>query len=228
MPYFESNFLPSLSSLLYDLKLSQWVNSLKSWAISHIWWLYEDIGTLMMRMEMVPEMLVSLCYNLTLLIAQEDFIRLPFGQHKRTQKCHSCLSVGQWKETCSWQKKIGIWFLYHNRGYHVMDRYNDFNSWSAGIWMCLTENTFSWFATKKPNLESVNVHVISVLKCCLLWSRSPSKRLVRQTVPPPVEEKAKHVPPPARPPRPYDNKVTSLGAREPRRAWGEAAHPSDE
>lgn len=58
--------------------------------------------------------------------------------------------------------------------------------------------------------------------------RSPSKRLVRQTVPPPVEEKAKHVPPPARPPRPHDNKVTSLGAREPRRAWGEAAHPSDD
>ena len=51
---------------------------------------------------------------------------------------------------------------------------------------------------------------------------------MRQTVPPPVEEKAKFVPPPARPPRPYDNKVTSLGAREPRRAWGEAAHPSDE
>ena len=63
---------------------------------------------------------------------------------------------------------------------------------------------------------------------CCTCSRSPSKRLVRQTVPPPVEEKAKHVPPPARPPRPYDNKVTSLGAREPRRAWGEAAHPSDE
>ncbi|XP_023707598.1 tyrosine-protein phosphatase non-receptor type 4 isoform X2 [Cryptotermes secundus] len=58
--------------------------------------------------------------------------------------------------------------------------------------------------------------------------RSPSKRLMLQTVPPPVEEKAKYVPPPARPPRPYDNKVTSLGAREPRRAWGEAAHPSDD
>ncbi|XP_069683313.1 tyrosine-protein phosphatase non-receptor type 4 [Periplaneta americana] len=58
--------------------------------------------------------------------------------------------------------------------------------------------------------------------------RSPSKRLVRQTVPPPLEEKAKHVAPPSRPPRPYDNKVTSLGAREPRRAWGEAAHPSDD
>lgn len=33
--------------------------------------------------------------------------------------------------------------------------------------------------------------------------------------------------PPGRPPRPYDNKVQSLGAREPRRAWGEG-NPSDE
>lgn len=33
--------------------------------------------------------------------------------------------------------------------------------------------------------------------------------------------------PPGRPPRPYDNKVQSLGAREPRQAWGEG-NPSDE
>ncbi|CAG2065928.1 unnamed protein product [Timema podura] len=59
--------------------------------------------------------------------------------------------------------------------------------------------------------------------------RSPSRRL-GSTVAPPVEEKAKLVSPPARPPRPYDNKVTSLGSREPRRAWGEDGppHPSDD
>nr|CAD7571593.1 unnamed protein product [Timema californicum] len=59
--------------------------------------------------------------------------------------------------------------------------------------------------------------------------RSPSRRL-GSTVAPPIEEKAKLVSPPARPPRPYDNKVTSLGSREPRRAWGEEGppHPSDD
>ncbi|XP_049863028.1 tyrosine-protein phosphatase non-receptor type 4 isoform X2 [Schistocerca gregaria] len=58
---------------------------------------------------------------------------------------------------------------------------------------------------------------------------SPSKRLIRQTVPAPViaEEKSKLIPS-TRPSRSYDNKVTSLGAREPRRAWGEASHPSDD
>ncbi|XP_051154879.1 tyrosine-protein phosphatase non-receptor type 4 isoform X3 [Leptopilina boulardi] len=58
--------------------------------------------------------------------------------------------------------------------------------------------------------------------------RSPSKRLVHGvTQAPTVEEKGKVVPPPARPPRPYDNKVQSLGAREPRQAWGEG-NPSDD
>ncbi|KAK7863894.1 hypothetical protein R5R35_007226 [Gryllus longicercus] len=57
--------------------------------------------------------------------------------------------------------------------------------------------------------------------------RSPSKHHVRQTVPATAEEKAKLITP-VRAPRPYDNKVTSLGAREPRKAWGEAAHPSDD
>lgn len=42
-----------------------------------------------------------------------------------------------------------------------------------------------------------------------------------------IEEKGKLTIPPGRPPRPYDNKVQSLGAREPRQAWGEG-NPSDE
>lgn len=53
---------------------------------------------------------------------------------------------------------------------------------------------------------------------------------MRQTVPVPgiVDEKAKGTQPPSRPSRSYDNKVTSLGSWEPRRAWGETVHPSDE
>ncbi|XP_063233077.1 tyrosine-protein phosphatase non-receptor type 4 isoform X2 [Bacillus rossius redtenbacheri] len=55
--------------------------------------------------------------------------------------------------------------------------------------------------------------------------RSPSRRIVA----PAIEEKAKLVPAPTRPPRPYDNKVTSLGARQPRVAWGEGPPlPSDD
>lgn len=56
--------------------------------------------------------------------------------------------------------------------------------------------------------------------------RSPSKRLVHG-VTSAIEEKGKLSMPPGRPSRPYDNKVQSLGAREPRRAWGEG-NPSDE
>ncbi|KAF2884556.1 hypothetical protein ILUMI_21621 [Ignelater luminosus] len=59
--------------------------------------------------------------------------------------------------------------------------------------------------------------------------RSPSKYLVRQTVPPPaLEEKGKQLTAPSRPPRPYDNKVTSLGAKEPRKAWEDDSHLSDD
>ncbi|XP_008559388.1 tyrosine-protein phosphatase non-receptor type 4 isoform X4 [Microplitis demolitor] len=58
--------------------------------------------------------------------------------------------------------------------------------------------------------------------------RSPSKRLVHGVNQVPiVEEKGKVVSAPARPPRPYDNKVQSLGSREPRQAWVEG-NPSDE
>lgn len=42
-----------------------------------------------------------------------------------------------------------------------------------------------------------------------------------------LEEKSKSVPTSARPSRPYDNKVQSLGSREPRLAWGEG-NQSDE
>ncbi|XP_017785015.1 PREDICTED: tyrosine-protein phosphatase non-receptor type 4 [Nicrophorus vespilloides] len=52
--------------------------------------------------------------------------------------------------------------------------------------------------------------------------RSPSRTIMRQTMPPPaLEDKGKILPAPARPPRPYDNKVTSSGAKEPRKAWEE-------
>uniref|UniRef100_A0A1B6L6W2 protein-tyrosine-phosphatase n=1 Tax=Graphocephala atropunctata TaxID=36148 RepID=A0A1B6L6W2_9HEMI len=57
--------------------------------------------------------------------------------------------------------------------------------------------------------------------------RSPTKRQVRQTVPVPG---VKPVSAPAlRTSRPHDHKVTSVGSREPRRAWGEqTGHISDE
>ncbi|XP_063983545.1 tyrosine-protein phosphatase non-receptor type 4 isoform X4 [Diachasmimorpha longicaudata] len=57
--------------------------------------------------------------------------------------------------------------------------------------------------------------------------RSPSKRVVHGVQAPVVEEKGKVAVAPARPPRPYDNKVQSLGSREPRQAWGEG-NPSDD
>lgn len=58
--------------------------------------------------------------------------------------------------------------------------------------------------------------------------RSPSKQPTsRQTVPASAEEKARLITP-ARASRAYDNKVTSLGAREPRRAWGEQGQQSDD
>uniref|UniRef100_A0A0C9QHK5 protein-tyrosine-phosphatase n=1 Tax=Fopius arisanus TaxID=64838 RepID=A0A0C9QHK5_9HYME len=57
--------------------------------------------------------------------------------------------------------------------------------------------------------------------------RSPSKRLVHGVQAPVPEEKGKVAVAPGRPPRPYDNKVQSLGSREPRQAWGEG-NPSDE
>ncbi|XP_049821753.1 tyrosine-protein phosphatase non-receptor type 4 isoform X2 [Aethina tumida] len=59
--------------------------------------------------------------------------------------------------------------------------------------------------------------------------RSPSKQLVRQTVPAPaLEEKGKVLVAPARPPRPYDNKVTVLGTKEPKKAWTEESRLSDD
>ncbi|XP_018330601.1 tyrosine-protein phosphatase non-receptor type 4 isoform X2 [Agrilus planipennis] len=58
--------------------------------------------------------------------------------------------------------------------------------------------------------------------------RSPSK-LFRQSVPPPaLEERGKILTAPSRPPRPYDNKVTSLGAKEPRKAWEDDCRISDD
>ncbi|XP_011306260.1 tyrosine-protein phosphatase non-receptor type 4 isoform X2 [Fopius arisanus] len=57
--------------------------------------------------------------------------------------------------------------------------------------------------------------------------RSPSKRLVHGVQAPVPEEKGKVAVAPGRPPRPYDNKVQSLGSREPRQAWGEG-NPSDD
>ncbi|XP_034945433.1 tyrosine-protein phosphatase non-receptor type 4 isoform X2 [Chelonus insularis] len=58
--------------------------------------------------------------------------------------------------------------------------------------------------------------------------RSPSKRLVHGVNQlPVVEEKGRIVIAPVKPSRPHDNKVQSLGSREPRQAWGEG-NPSDE
>ncbi|XP_034945429.1 tyrosine-protein phosphatase non-receptor type 4 isoform X1 [Chelonus insularis] len=58
--------------------------------------------------------------------------------------------------------------------------------------------------------------------------RSPSKRLVHGVNQlPVVEEKGRIVIAPVKPSRPHDNKVQSLGSREPRQAWGEG-NPSDD
>lgn len=52
--------------------------------------------------------------------------------------------------------------------------------------------------------------------------RSPSKTLMKFNLQAPaLEDKGKTLAAPARPPRPYDNKVTSLGSKEPRKAWEE-------
>jgi tyrosine-protein phosphatase non-receptor type 4 len=58
--------------------------------------------------------------------------------------------------------------------------------------------------------------------------RSPSKQLVKQQAAPSVEDKGKVSLAPGRPPRPYDNKVTSLGAKEPRKAWADDSQMSDD
>ncbi|KRT83005.1 hypothetical protein AMK59_4108, partial [Oryctes borbonicus] len=58
--------------------------------------------------------------------------------------------------------------------------------------------------------------------------RSPSKILVKQTPPPVLEDKGKILPAPGRPPRLYDNKITSSGAKEPRKAWEDDSHISDD
>lgn len=58
--------------------------------------------------------------------------------------------------------------------------------------------------------------------------RSPSKKIAHTIATAPVtEDKGKLTIASGRPPRSYDNKVQSLGAREPRQAWGEG-NPSDE
>lgn len=58
--------------------------------------------------------------------------------------------------------------------------------------------------------------------------RSPSKKIAHTIATASVtEDKGKLTIAPGRPPRSYDNKVQSLGAREPRQAWGEG-NPSDE
>lgn len=62
-----------------------------------------------------------------------------------------------------------------------------------------------------------------------VFVRSPSKHIGKLTIgPPAIEEKGKPLIAPGRPPRPYDNKVTILGAKEPRKAWAEEPQQSDE
>ncbi|XP_074030618.1 protein tyrosine phosphatase Meg [Leptinotarsa decemlineata] len=59
--------------------------------------------------------------------------------------------------------------------------------------------------------------------------RSPSKQLVKPTVPPlPLEDKGKIMSAPARPPGPYAHKVTSLDTKEPKKAWTEDSRASDD
>ncbi|KAL3274548.1 hypothetical protein HHI36_015929 [Cryptolaemus montrouzieri] len=59
--------------------------------------------------------------------------------------------------------------------------------------------------------------------------RSPSRQLIKHITPAPsLEEKGKSFMAPARPSRPYDNKVTSLGSKEPRKAWGADSQISDD
>ncbi|KAJ8983663.1 hypothetical protein NQ317_019583 [Molorchus minor] len=58
--------------------------------------------------------------------------------------------------------------------------------------------------------------------------RSPSRQLIKHIVSPPpaLEDKGKVLAAPARPPGPY--KVTSLGTKEPKKAWTEDSHISDD
>jgi len=56
--------------------------------------------------------------------------------------------------------------------------------------------------------------------------RSPSKKIAHTIAAPVTEDKGKMISS-GRPSRSYDNKVQSLGAREPRQAWGEG-NQSDE
>lgn len=52
---------------------------------------------------------------------------------------------------------------------------------------------------------------------------------VKQIIPPPLvlEERGKVIAP-GRPPGPYAHKVTSLDSKEPKKAWTEDSHISDE
>lgn len=59
------------------------------------------------------------------------------------------------------------------------------------------------------------LHLNAMKNDILMSSRSPSRRIMRSSVQS-AEEKVK---PSTRTPRTHDNKVTSLGSREPRRAW---------
>ncbi|XP_022916311.1 tyrosine-protein phosphatase non-receptor type 4 [Onthophagus taurus] len=58
--------------------------------------------------------------------------------------------------------------------------------------------------------------------------RSPSKILIKSPPPPILEEKGKIVPAPARPPRLYNDKITSTGPKEPRKAWEDESLITDE
>ncbi|XP_011506483.1 PREDICTED: tyrosine-protein phosphatase non-receptor type 4 isoform X2 [Ceratosolen solmsi marchali] len=58
--------------------------------------------------------------------------------------------------------------------------------------------------------------------------RSPSKKLIHGILPVPMSDEKGKLLTPGRPPRTYDNKVQSLGPREPRQAWGEGNQSDDE
>jgi hypothetical protein len=80
---------------------------------------------------------------------------------------------------------------------------------------------------REPNHYSILsvIRIVFVTKFSVF--RSPSKKIAHTIATAPVtEDKAKMISS-GRPSRSYDNKVQSLGAREPRQAWGEG-NQSDE
>lgn len=63
---------------------------------------------------------------------------------------------------------------------------------------------------------------MNMLHCTLCF------QVKQMLTPPTVLEDRGKVAPPGRPPGPYQHKVTSLDSKEPKKAWTEDSHISDE